>query len=302
MQRSVLEQKPVMIHFHYNNTPIFPVANEKSQAIIDSKPLQKKRIAVHSFDFDGCLFNMEYLKFPGSQSEKVIGANRNLFNYIANRINQEKFSEVIIMSGTARQSHEIEKFNEYARGWFGGEPDYSRRTGLAAPMLKAICDEISLTAKHNCVLDPVLMSDIYGGRKAGHNYGNIINTAYEGLHDKSVSDEYKITLLYMQIHKVASENPDAEIDFNFYDDRDDILDKLDNKFFKYPNLLPKNIVLHLNRYNGVDLTAISRFDSEPRIIKGEGLIDKHYRKTIMDFALSQSSNLTLPSMIWGFLS
>ena len=67
-----------------------------------------------------------------------------------------------------------------------------------------------------------------------------------------VFDDSKFTLLYAQLHKFASENPDVDIDYDFYDDRKNIFQPLHTVFKNYPHLLPKNVTLKMHEYRGRD--------------------------------------------------
>ncbi len=46
-----------------------------------------------------------------------------------------------------------------------------------------------------------------------------IDKNYKGGHSDWLFDETKATIIYAQMHKIANENPNEEIVFDFYDDR-----------------------------------------------------------------------------------
>jgi hypothetical protein len=75
------------------------------------------------------------------------------------------------------------------------------------------------------------------------------------------------------MHKVASENPDSEIVFDFYDDTKEILANLQDFFEKNPDLMPKKLILRLHFYNGGKIQ-----DQTP--IHGTGEIDNNYQNNI----------------------
>lgn len=65
-------------------------------------------------------------------------------------------------------------------------------------------------------------------------------------------DDHKILQILAQLQHIAQKNPDKEIEFHFFDDRNDILTGLKDFFTKYSQvLLPKNIKLHLHQYQRV---------------------------------------------------
>ena len=72
-----------------------------------------------------------------------------------------------------------------------------------------------------------------------------------------VFDETKFTLLYAQIHKLASEHADRKINFHFYDDKLPILTELSLLFSHYPELLPGNCTLCLHQYPQCSIQFLS---------------------------------------------
>src|SRR5258708_808007 len=77
----------------------------------DEKFLPKERINVCSFDFDGCLFNRDYLnKIIGP---KVIRANVEFFEKIAKDLQCRHYNQVLLMVGSNRQCYSIDEWNAY---------------------------------------------------------------------------------------------------------------------------------------------------------------------------------------------
>lgn len=91
-------------------------------------------------------------------------------------------------------------------------------------------------------------------------------------------DESKLILLYAQMHKIASENPDAIIHFHFLDDLEEknskssILPNLRDFFRKHSGLISGNVVLHLHHYE------CNHYKKEIAVIEGQGDIDYNYRE------------------------
>ena len=123
------------------------------------------------------------------------------------------------------------------------------------------------------------MSDLCSEEKHGTNFDQtisnrqLINKTGHELHDKAINDKTKVTLLYTQMHKIASEHPDDTILFDFYDDQNYILNSLKYTFAVHPDLIPKNVTLNLKQYDGKCLSNI-------KSIQGEGRIDFNYADNI----------------------
>src|SRR5579871_3277988 len=72
-------------------------------------------INVQSFDFDGCIFNMNYIY---SQSkDRLIETNEAFISQVSKKIQEEKIDEVVFMVGSNRQSLNIDNVNsKYGKG------------------------------------------------------------------------------------------------------------------------------------------------------------------------------------------
>lgn len=220
-------------------------------------------IRVTSFDFDGCLFNLNYIY---SEPKDVIAANRVFLDAI--REASSDFTKRITFVGSNRQSLSIDIANSFGKG-------------SCFPAVKTVSDYLGTT------LDPFLLADIYGDLPDGTSYQRARDNQegkYQGPHSEWLFDETKATILYAQMHKVAQENPEEDIIFDFYDDRGnrarapiDILEHLQTFFTKYPELIPSNVTLRLNHYAGGTVTPLAT-------IKGQGFIDANYKQTVKDMA------------------
>lgn len=124
-------------------------------------------------------------------------------------------------------------------------------------------------------LDRFLMADIDGGQEAGTAFDKSINQGAD--HGDWSHDKTKASILYAQMHRIASQHPGEEIIFDFYDDRADILDSLRTFFTEYPLFIPTNVTLRLHQYTSYDMDVSKPFTSP---IKGTGRIDINYQKTI----------------------
>jgi hypothetical protein len=253
----------------------------------------KDTVAYYSFDFDGSLFNRFYFTSAENkntnltETERFNLANLHLFKWVANQIQLAKYSDVVILSGSARQSQSTELFNAY--------PEYGPDRGLSFPKLRSMCAAISSLSGFNCTLDTSLLADFYNDKPAGESYQAAMKDRSEVNHSQYAFDDTKISLIYAQIHKAASENPNVNIVFNFFDDRaggyNGILATLRMFFSENADLLPHNVSLHLHKYDGEELvTAWTRHGerfygyqeelSNPNPIQGKGPIDYNYRETL----------------------
>lgn len=103
----------------------------------------------------------------------------------------------------------------------------------------------------------------------------IVNNAREGI--MSLFDKSKITLLYQQMHRARELNP-GQTEFHFRDDSyANILVPL-QKFFKdNPDLIPKDMTLHIHHY----MHGVTYDQSDLKPIEGTGVADPHYKETML---------------------
>lgn len=217
-------------------------------------------IRVLSFDFDGCLFHSNYIF---SEQKDVVKSNHAFLNKIKEE--NKEFTKAYTFVGSNRQSFAIDIIN-------------SRSKGSCFPAVKQVSDFLGTT------LDTMLLADIYGDLPDGTSYARATNQNNQEKHSEWLFDETKATILYAQMHKIANENPNEEIVFDFYDDRGigaikpvDILEHLHNFYEKNQYLIPSNVTLRLHQYAGAEVTPIAQ-------IKGTGFIDQNYRQTVKDLA------------------
>ena len=246
------------------------------------------KIHISSLDYDGCLFTKTTM--PKSM-EDYITNNPLLLERISTT--SAKFDKRTILVGSNRQSTDMDASNGY------------RGTGSCYLAIDYMSKHLGIE------FDKFLLSDIYLEKTSGFtietflhvvntlNWQNIIfgfsefarlnNAEFLKLngHDdlitvnssaagKFFSDD-KINLIYAQMHKIASEHPEDEIVFDFYDDRLDILTTLFNFFEKYPVLIPRNITL-----KGFQYEAGTKAPEQHSEIQGTGNIDAMYSETVLN--------------------
>lgn len=225
----------------------------------------KKKINVISLDFDGCIFNWNYIN--SESSNRLVDTNKAFIKTITKRIHSEKFNEVTFMNGSVRQDIFIDSLGANAGN-----------KGSCFTALHAFCDEFTRKRKLRHVkvhIDDFLMADIYGKKNPGDTFRAIIANDESFEHYRWLNDDSKLTILYAQMHKVASEYPDADIVYDFYDDRMDLLFPLCVFFKENPDLVPANVTLRFHQYSGFEI-------SEDCIhgIKGTANVDHRYADSI----------------------
>jgi hypothetical protein len=239
---------------------------------------------VYSFDFDGSLAHIGFLS---AKQKNILAVNREFLESLKASTNPK-----IAFVGSNRQSVPDDFSNSHAD-----------ERGSCFPAIAAVSKEL------DAVLDELLLSDIYNDLPDGTSFKwamdhtNANNKDYN-LTDLTlikgspnwIHDESKLTLIYAQIHKVASEHPNDTIHFNFFDDREDLLDNLHTYFSKYPELIPSNVTLKLKQYRG----PVDSFDKpiEPLVrdypfIQGSRIsCDANYRQTVKDMAAVTIEEMT----------
>jgi hypothetical protein len=236
-----------------------------------------RTIRALSFDADNCLFHRKYKpnvdEILSGQCQQVITKNKALLE----KLNEENcaFDETVVLVGSLRQSHEVDILNAV-----------HGKTESIFHAIRSIATEL------NAILDKFLLADIYTNQPAGSTF-DCAEQQFDGCASQEFvardierllkdtrncsSDTTKASMLYAQIHKLAMQYPDDKIVFDFYDDKDDILQPLMRYFEHYPVLLPKQVTLRLNHYDGKEVTLVSS-------IQGTGYIDENYRNTTQEIA------------------
>ncbi|WP_131777838.1 hypothetical protein [Legionella fairfieldensis] len=133
-------------------------------------------IRVLSFDFDGCLFNIDYLY---SEEKDVIKSNEDFLT----RIKQENlaFTKTYTLVGSNRQSKNSDMVNFLHRG-------------SCFPAIKRISNFLGTT------FDPFLLADVFGNLPSGTSYARAMAKNYRE-HKEWMFDETKVTIMYAQMHK-----------------------------------------------------------------------------------------------------
>ena len=265
----------------------------------------RRKINVRSFDFDGCIFNSTYVY--STEEDRLIKCNESFIKFVSDEIKNEEYNNVFFIVGSNRQSYDADQVN------FDSNLPHpitrERKTyikGSCFPALNQLCEEFKKRDKQNkniYAVNPYLLADTYGERKHGYNFESAIKKLKsKGKADFNFSqfepDESKLNILYAQMNKMALENPDADIIFDFYDDRyagnggSDILQGLADFFKNNADLVPSNLTLRLHFYDGMDLPK------KIAEIKGAGETDFRYEHTIRAAKFVDRDNEKYNMMEW----
>ncbi len=245
---------------------------------------------VHSFDFDGCLANITFLKLKYKEIKDIIEANRKLLDIIKTSPNRK-----IVISNSNRQAPRDDLANSGAD-----------ERGSCYHATKAVA------AYLNAEFDGFLLADIYNDLRPGKalkqalkyiaennkdytkevRKGKIFSSLYNWIHDES-----KLTTVYAQMHELALSHSDDDA-FNFYftDDREDLLNELHIYFSQYPQMIPRNVKLCLRHYRGPidrDDNEITPLFHDYTPIQGtREKPDENYRQTVKSMAAVTIEQMT----------
>lgn len=242
-------------------------------------------IRVLSFDFDGSLFHKV---FAAAQNKDVVLLNQILLNAL--RAEANLYSKTFALIGSNRQSKSLDFAHHYT--------NLFAFIGSCFPAIKRIADDLEAE------FVPFLLADLYGNLEPGTSYlramEHLEKPALKIEHQECTIDEYKVTLLYAQIHHMAYKiaqlpkpQSNEDIVFDFYDDREEILSELANFFNQHQILLPSNVTLRLHQYAGEPAKCLHK-------IKGTGFIDTNYGQTVKDMvhyhqqSFPKEKNLYIP--------
>lgn len=229
-------------------------------------------IRVDSYDFDGCTGSHQALPPKGI-------AELNLA-LIKEKLSQaDQYSSRFVVTGSNRQSYKLESNNAF-------------NSGASIPVIRELAERTKST------FIPLTLADVCNHRMLGHylaTYDKAM-TAYDIDFDKSTNGftmqtvnhcsgielfefdsfdfcDKKINLLFLQLQYFANHYP-GKIEFNFYDDRGDIISALNKFFCANPSFLPKGVNLNLINYinNG-------KTHKTEHTLTGQADVDVDYEKT-----------------------
>lgn len=277
-------------------------------------------ICAHSFDYDGCMAIFNHFKFSSSDWEICI-SRIHVIAEILNSALKEDVEQILLLNGSARQSarHDI-----YCRIYFFDRNGSD--SGSAFYFLTELEKYLKLSMKKKFVVEQerekyaakikivsFLMSDLRDKGAHDRNFNIAINspcfdklysekdelvTVYNTSTDIIKGDETKISLVYAQMQKLASENENKSITFHFYDDSYSIISDL---FFAYSynlDLIPKNVKLFIHCYP-LSIYSYTQVPEKNFSFQGTGTADKNYTENSQSLRDLLNSNLSQNLGLFG---
>ncbi len=181
-------------------------------------------------------FNLHNHKTTKTNWQKVIRDKQdNLYTYIVSLCKEKKYKQVIIACGSLRQNLKIDFLNMYKKIYNNNE--LYQYTGSCMQGLGIFKEKVVATLKEkygenapSVTLDTFLMHDALNHQKDGTTFQEILNCLEEEdsaefykqkqglLQENFYTDSSKISLHYTFMHRIASQHPDAKIDYCVFDD------------------------------------------------------------------------------------
>ncbi len=225
-------------------------------------PKAPDTVRILSFDMDRCLFH------PGYHQERkkhdyrfadstVVSANIVFLDKLKKE--NKAFTDVACYLGSARQDSYCDWFN-------------AKQNGTESGFIALLAISRYLKTRYF----PTCLAQAYTYKRE-NMFDRAIDLAKAGQYIKKnrwIYDSGKFSILYYQMHQAALEHPGKNIQFDFYDDRADILNGLYRFFQLNPYLIPKNVTLYLHRYTG------NKTIPHTPPLKGLGEIDENYSNHI----------------------
>lgn len=269
--------------------------------------MESRKTKVISFDFDGCLFNLNYINLLNANDNSstiqgnhdiLLEANQQLIDDIIKDIQENQYEQITLMVGSNRQDLKLEFCNMNSKG-------------VCYPALLHIAELLrNRLPGVKIEVDKFLMADAYHNLKPGTTFdaaiafydhfdskycppnerkanqpdlqANIHEQVFNGSQEIVVDnvtypakqwafDKHKISLLYAQMHRAASTAANTKIVFDFFDDKSDIHHAIIVFFKDHPDMRLPNVTLRLFSYTGGKPVLIDTIEPNP-----ENKIDYNY--------------------------
>lgn len=207
-------------------------------------------LRILSFDYDGCL---------AKKFQDVLEWNESLLSSIKEK--NSLYTKTVVLVGSNRQAFETDL------------------AGIERLQNGSCFLEIPKVSDYlGAEFDPLLLPDIFNEVEDGTTFKQGVAKHTEGCPSYKylpyVFDESKMMLIYAQIHHIANKNLGEDIEYNFYDDVDEILKILENFFKSHPELIPSNVTINLHKYDD------TRTPTHRCTLKGTGQPDIFYKENV----------------------
>ncbi len=157
---------------------------------MDSATAQLAAIHISSFDFDGCVLPKKSL----ASFADLADSNPTLI--AALKAQHSQFRVNLVMIGSNRQDARIDDVNRQEQ-YPEGLTTRASCPYSAFSMIERLAD------KSKAEFDPLLLADVYSQQEHGAAHHLAMREEKAVHHTRYVFDEYKLSLLYMQIHQAA---------------------------------------------------------------------------------------------------
>jgi len=224
----------------------------------------EQKFIAHSIDYDNCLSCPRAIHQQSRQTSFAV-ENKGLLDYIRAKANGQP---TVLLVGSNRQSYDLDQHN--AR---------QNKNGSCFAKYGELVRDFA-RRQQDVRLERLLMADVYNDLPNGTSFNRAVDHPRDKqMHVNTVFDEDKISLLYAQVHSLASTYPGQPIRLYFYDDSQRILENLAKHYQSNPSCLPSNVSLVLRQYkqsNGVVLW----YEEFKADINGCGSVDNNFRETL----------------------
>lgn len=274
-----------------------------------------RKINVISVEFNDCLYSQGYKFYNKKKSLDIENpfflTNNRFISRLAENITDGNFAQAHLLIGSSRQ----DPYTDRDQSYLDETPScvYSFGT-LTEALTKSVYNNQS---KCRVIPDEFLLGDVYF-QQQDYSTFDAIQKSYDregkftpaftqqvDTRNKALFDSSYVSLLYAQIHKLASQHPNDDIEFDYYHADGQTLNDLHNFFTQHSSLIPDNVRLKLHQYKGEfedkfkpgsqtelverkdELLIQSTFED----ILGNGAIDYNYRRNTIRLAESAGVNV-----------
>jgi hypothetical protein len=229
------------------------------------------RIRILSLDYDGCLARRDF-------HNNIVEHNQSLISEL--KIKSSDYAKTIVFIGSNRQSKRDNDRNSR-----------NNNNGSSYHYIPLFCEAIK--AEFN----PFLLADIYNNAESGTAFREATDESKDSNfnHKGWFHDTSKISIIYSQIQKIAVENPEDEIDFEFYDDKENIIEDLYQFFSQNRQLIPARVNLNLYQYLG------EKPVDKPTIAGNGNFVNHHYAESIKKFGDTVLTTLSSKNSLYSVM-
>lgn len=215
---------------------------------------------------------------PNLTKKIFLNSNREILQYILQRINTLSDVVPMIVCFSNRASYHLDEAGKYLRG-----------TKSIYTSLADICEEVNryLPPDKEVKLTTFCFADLFGNLPRGTSFNRIIaantksNTNVPIYHAHAEYDANKVSLKYAIEHDACKNilpivglPEDTEVIIDFIDDKNSILDNLHHVNNQYPHLQPSNVTANFVPYSG------SIQHDKIKSVTGSGVVDKQFHKNV----------------------